>query len=130
MVSKLRSSRVKNKFYIWITYLVYQGLWCHLYSKNYFNNVQITILLTKQYKFFHRLRYLLRWFAGNTARSFLMFWNWFDLYIKTIKIYGTLLLNYFKIVMSPCYTSTRYIHISHRQRLSLTEKIIYSEFLR
>ena len=65
----------KSIFSIWVEYLVFQGLWCHLYSKNFFYNVQIhvTVLLAKQYKFFHRLRYLLRWLAGNTARTFLCF---------------------------------------------------------
>ena len=60
-------------FSIWVEYLVFKGLWCHLYSKHFFYNVQITVLEAKQYKFFHRLRYLLRWLAGNTARTFLCF---------------------------------------------------------
>ena len=79
----------------------------HLYSKNFFNNVQKTVLIAKQYKFFYRLRYLLRWLVGISACTFYVLkliwftwqghWNFGTLLLKDIQNSNATLL-YFNMV--------------------------------
>ena len=108
------------------------NLWCQLCSKILFNDVKITVLLTKQYRFYHRLGYLLRWLAGNTTRTFLCF----EIDLIHILVTTEILEHCFQIIfkieqMWHCYTWL--VHVF--QHISLAETFPdwrekYSDFIR